>query len=357
MQLKRLKMRFFFLFNILTAICYAENVAEFCAIYSKDCNKYDLHLVNEIEITLDSNWVYPDSECCAYSNCEIKWNYSLSLKSPRKTPSLINGDWFRSPRGPLSNFHVCFHCDSCKERKPVPLLETKVSPLFQHSQLYENACKELKKYYGTEFLGKWSAQLSTANIGFEKEFTAKIVGECEKPQLLAEYCIDDNYVLHKTKDVSYLSQKHLLDSFEIESNGKYEYEKIMSINLNEFGVHKVMSYKERNNCEEKHVLWGGIRLPIPTKIDLKKFLNKKTNIETLYMKELTERWDVKYVSNNRTIKDFDEYKIRVIGKCTTNSMIPEESPIDYSQHWKRKRYGQDTCQAYQKNVFTSKNDL
>ena len=57
------------------------------------------------------------------------------------------------------------------------------------------------------------------------------------------------------------------------------------------------------------------------------------------------------------IKDFDEYKIRVIGKCTTNSMIPEESPIDYSQHWKRKRYGQDTCQAYQKNVFTSKNDL
>lgn len=331
--------------------CYAENVAEFCAIFSKDCNKYDLHLINEVEIKPDSNWTYPDSMCCTYPSCEIKWNYSLSLKSPRKTPSLINGDWFRSPRGSLSSFHVCFHCDSCEERRPVPLLEMNVSPFFQHSQLYENACKELKKYYGTEFLGKWSALLNTANIGFEKDFIAKIVGECEKPQLLAEYCIDDKYILHKTKDISYLSQKHLLDSFEIESNGKYEYEKIMTIDLNEFGTHKVMTYIERNNCEEKHVLWGGIRLPVPSQIELKHFLKKEIPIEMFYTKEFTERWDVNYISNSGMVKDFDEYKIRIIGKCTGVSIVPEESPAKYSQHWERKRYGQDSCQVYQKKYL------
>jgi hypothetical protein len=48
------------------------------------------------------------------------------------------------------------------------------------------------------------------------------------------------------------------------------------------------------------------------------------------MKEFTERWDIKYVSNNKIVKDFDEYKIRVIGKCNNNSIIPEESPMDYS---------------------------
>ena len=345
----------FLLFNILATICYAENVAEFCATFSKDCNKYDLHLVNEVEITSDSNLAYPDSACCPYPNCEIKWNYTISLQSPRKTPSIIKGDWFRSPRGLLSSFHICFHCDSCEVRRPVPLLEMKLNPLFQHSQLYENACKELKKYYGAEFLGKWNAQLKTTNISFEKKFTAKIVGECEKPQLLAEYCIDDNYTLHKTRIISYLSQKHLLDSFELESNGKYEYEKIMSIDLQEFGVHKIMSYNEQNNCKAKHVLWGGIRLPIPTKIDLKHFLDNKTTIRKLYMKEFTERWDIKYVSNNKIVKDFDEYKIRVIGKCNNNSIIPEESPMDYSQHWERKRYGQDSCQVYQKKYIYKQN--
>ena len=75
------------------------------------------------------------------------------------------------------------------------------------------------------------------------------------------------------------------------------------------------------------------------------------------MKEFTERWDVKYVSSNKTVKDFDEYKIRVIGKCNSNSIILEENPMEYSQHWERKRYEQDSCQVYQKNIFTNKSDL
>jgi hypothetical protein len=222
---------------------------------------------------------------------------------------------------------------------------------FQHSQLYENACKNLKKYYGIEFSGKWKIQLNVSNIAFEKDIKAKIVGECEKPLLIAEYCIDDEFTLRKTRPLSYLPQKRLLDSFEIETKGKYEYEKTMILDLQEFGKHKVMTYGEKNVCAENHILWGGIRLPIPNKIELKQFVDNSISIDSLYKKDFVEKWEVKYISRKKVFLDFDEYKIRIIGKCKPEQTTTEETPIDYSQHWKRKVYKQDSCQIYWKKTF------
>lgn len=342
-------MKFFLkIFLLMAFTCYASEVAVFCVTFSKDCNKYYLHLVRDFDIQLDSNLVYPDSVCCAYKNCSIEWKSSISLQSPRKIPSVINGDWFRSPRGILSSFHVCSHCDSCEERRQVPLLEMGIDPLFQHSQLYENACSDLKEYYGTEFSGKWKAQLNVANVAFEKNFKAKIIGECEKPLLLAEYCIDDDFVLRKTKTLSYLPQKHLLDSFEIEIKGKYEYEKTMSLDLFGFGGHSIVTYGEKNICEKKHVLWGGIRLPIPNKIDIMQLVDDSISIDFFYAKEFVEKWDIKYIFNKKVITDFDEYKIRITGKCETSQVIEDETPLDYSQYWEKELYSQDSCQIYWK---------
>lgn len=343
-------MKLFYILSFLSIACFAEDVAEFCVTFSKDCNKYNLHLINEIDIKRDSSWVYPDSVCCAYSNCEVEWNTFISLQSPRRTPFVLSGDWFRSPRGYLSSFHICAHCDSCEERRQVPALDMRFGQSFQHSQLYENACKDLKEYYGVEFAGKWKKQLNVSNIAFEKEIRAKIVGECEKPLLLAEYCIDDEFTLRKTRTLSYLPQKHLLDSFELETKGKYVYEKTMILDLQEFGKHKVMTYGEQNVCEKKHILWGGIRLPIPNKIELKRFVNNSVKIDSLYKKIFVEKWEVKYATHKKVFLDSDEYKIRIIGKCDSEQTSTEETPVDYSQHWERKLYKQDSCQIYWKKL-------
>ena len=106
-------MKYFYAILFFIVLSYAENIAEFCVTFSKDCNKYNLHLINKIVIEPDTNWIYPDSVCCGYTNCEVRWNSSFSLQSPRRTPAVVNGDWYRSPRGYLSGFHICHHCDSC----------------------------------------------------------------------------------------------------------------------------------------------------------------------------------------------------------------------------------------------------
>lgn len=339
-------MKYFYAILFFIVLSYAENIAEFCVTFSKDCNKYNLHLINKIVIEPDTNWIYPDSVCCGYTNCEVRWNSSFSLQSPRRTPAVVNGDWYRSPRGYLSGFHICPHCDSCEVKLQTPLLKTELDPSFRQTQIFENACRDLNKFYGKDFLGLWETNLSNTNIAYKKGFKAKIIGACEMPLLLAEYCIDDDFVLHKTKILSYLPQKHLLDSFELEINGKYEYEKNMSLDLDSLGIYNIMTYGERNICSKEHVLWGGIRLPIPNKINLKLLTDKFTRIDSFYPRNFKVKWNIEYKTSKENITDFDEYTIRVNDKCSTIPKNEEETPLDYSQHWEREIYKQDSCQVY-----------
>lgn len=103
--------------------------------------------------------------------------------------------------------------------------------------------------------------------------------------------------------------------------------------------------------KKNHILWGGIRLPIPNKIELKQFIDNSISIDSLYKKEFVEKWEVKYTSQKKVFLDFDEYKIRITEKCKSRQNNTDETPIDYSQHWERKRYKQDSCQVYWKKIF------
>ena len=272
------------------------SIAEFCAEFNKDSNEYSLHLVKNLNLEPESNWVFPDSVICNVYNGEPIWEIEYSLDAPYDSDSsAFIGGCVALDATPSSNT-LCL--------KP-KIVKVNLNPINRDVlQIHKyNAKETLKSYYGKRFNGHWKAQLRGTGFTYEKSFEAVIVGPCSKKGIVAEYCINEKHHLVLDKELDYIPRYIFASASECHfCNNKYKETITTGIDYGSgnFTPIEEMLYR---SCED-YMFYENVRLP--------QNIKKK---KSLYGKVLPVRINAEIQSDSTHRKDHYDFKIRISGPC------------------------------------------
>lgn len=314
-------MKVFFAMFLLLASAYAqEPMAEYCAVFIGE-NSYELHLTKDIEIPCDSSWKIPDS----LSANVLKWSYSYFLEAPEIyekrcaccDDSGENCLCFRL-RGGGDGVYSCVHCETFMRKVP-PLsryVGMEHDPL--HSMRFEmiHAKDSLPGFYGKAFDGNWSASLSSSNIQLSAKFRAKIVGECEGPFTVAEYCLSSKGELLRVNVLDYITPVSFFDKAVESCEGGFESVKNLAVDFEEFGMFTMGPYVEWQKGKGVFLADSVVKVAIPQSLPVGKFLGDKEKLEN---RTFLAKWDAALTCNSRKIEREVKFKIRVAEKCPESS--------------------------------------
>lgn len=280
----------------LVALCHSEGIAEFCADFDKDPNVYSLHLIKNLNLDPDSNWVFPDTITCTTDMEGPVWNTEYSLDAPYDLDSsdIMGGCATFSPT--LTRDTLCI--------KP-RLVKVDLDPANRDVlQIHKyNAKETLKSHYGKKIAGRWKAQLAGTSYIYEKIFKAVIVGPCSKKRIVAEYCVDEFHRLVLEKELDYIPRYIFASASECHfCNNKYNETITTGIDYGNgnFAPIEKMLYK---SCED-YMFYESFRLPQNLKKE-----------KSLYGKVLAVRINAEIQSGESHRKDYYDFKIRISGPC------------------------------------------
>jgi hypothetical protein len=282
---------------VITGECSVNsNIAEFCAEFNKDSNEYSLHLVKNLNLEPESNWVFPDSVICNVYNGEPIWEIEYSLDAPYDSDSsAFIGGCVALEATPSSN-------TLCLKPKIVKVNLNPINRDVLHIHKYR-AKETLKSYYGKSFKGHWKAQLGGTGFTYEKSFEATIVGPCSKKEIVAEYCIDENHRLVLDKELDYIPRYIFAPATECHvCSENYKETTTTSVDYGngKFTPVERVLYK---SCED-YVLYEYFRLPQNLKKE-----------RFLYGKVLPVRINAEIQSGELRRKGYYDFRIRVNGPC------------------------------------------
>lgn len=296
--LQKISIRFFlriYLF-FLVIPCYSKGLAEFCAEFNKDSNEYSLHLVKNLNLEPESNWVFPDSVICNVYNGEPIWEIEYSLDAPYDSDSsAFIGGCVALDATPSSN-------TLCLKPKIVKVNLNPINRDVLHIHKYRSK-ETLKSYYGKSFKGHWKAQLEGTDFTYEKSFEAMIVGPCSKKQIVAEYCIDENHRLVLDKELDYIPRYIFASASDCHvCNENYKETTTTSV---DYGTGRFIPVEGvlYKSCED-YVLYEYFLLPQNLKRE-----------KSLYGKVLPVRINAEIQSGESRRKDYYDFNIRVNGPC------------------------------------------
>ncbi len=308
-------MKLFTALLLFVASAYSQDpVAEYCAVFVGE-NAYELHLTKDIEIPYDSSWKIPDSLVSSV----LKWDYRYSLNAPEIyekrcaccDDSGENCLCFRF-RGGGGGVYSCVHCETIMRK--VPPLSRYVG--MEHDPLYSmrfemiHAKDSLPGFYGKIFDGNWSASLSS--IQLSAKFRAKIVGECEGPFTVAEYCLSSKGELLRANVLDYITPVSFFDKAVEACDGGFESVKNLAVDFEEFGVFSMGPYVERQKGKGVFLADSVVKVAIPQSLPAGKFLNDKEKLEN---RSFLAKWDAALTCNSRKLEREVKFKIRVAEKC------------------------------------------
>ena len=281
---------------VITGECFVNsNIAEFCADFDKDSNEYSLHLVKNLNLDPDSNWVFPDSVVCAANTEGPIWDTEYSLDAPYDPDTSFIGRCVALGVS-LSKDTICIKPRIAK----VNLDPTNRDVLHNHKY---RAKETLKSYYGKRFNGHWKAQFRGTGFTYEKSFEAVIVGPCSKKGIVAEYCINEYHNLVLEKELDYIPRYIFASASECDFCNK-NYKETITTGV-DYGDGKFTLVEEllQKSCED-YVLYEYFRLPQNIKKE-----------KSLYGKVLPVRINAEIQSDESHRKDYYDFKIRVKGPC------------------------------------------
>lgn len=311
-------MKFFSALFLLIAFAYPQDpVAEYCAVFIGE-KAYELHLAKDIEIPYDSSWKIPDSLLASV----LKWDYRYSLNAPEIyekrcaccDDSGKNCLCFRLKGGGCDGVYSCVHCETIMRK--VPPLSRYVG--MEHDPLSSmrfgmiHAKDSLPGFYGKIFDGNWYASLSSSNIQLSAKFRAKIVGECEGPFTVAEYCLSSKGELLRANVLDYITPVSFFDKAVEACEGGFESVKNLAVDFEEFGMFTMGPYVERQKGKGVFLADSVVKVAIPQSLPVGKFLNDKEKLEN---RTFLAKWDAVLTCNSRKIKREVKFKIRVAEKC------------------------------------------
>lgn len=290
----RIILRIYLFFLVIP--CYSKGLAEFCAEFNKDSNEYSLHLVKNLNMDPDSNWVFPDSVNCSNNMDGPIWNTEYSLDAPYDSDSSdFIGGCVALDATPSSN-------TLCLKPKIVKVNLNPINRDVLHIHKYR-AKETLKPYYGKSFKGHWKAQLGGTGFTYEKSFEATIVGPCSKKQIVAEYCIDEKHHLVLDKELDYIPRYIFASASDCHvCNENYKETTTTSV---DYGTGRFIPVEGvlYKSCED-YVLYEYFLLPQNLKKE-----------RALYGKVLPVRINAEIQSGESRRKDYYDFNIRVNGPC------------------------------------------
>lgn len=290
----RFSLRIYLFFLVIP--CYSKGLAEFCAEFNKDSNEYSLHLVKNLNLEPESNWVFPDSVICNVYNGEPIWEIEYSLDAPYDSDSSdFIGGCVALDATPSSN-------TLCLKPKIVKVNLNPINRDVLHIHKYR-AKETLKPYYGKSFKGHWKAQLGGTGFTYEKSFEATIVGPCSKKQIVAEYCIDEKHHLVLDKELDYIPRYIFASASDCHvCNENYKETTTTSV---DYGTGRFIPVEGvlYKSCED-YVLYEYFLLPQNLKRE-----------KSLYGKVLPVRINAEIQSGESRRKDYYDFNIRVNGSC------------------------------------------
>lgn len=246
-----------------------ENVVDLCANFSEKSDEYQLSLLmDNVSLVPNPLWVYPDKVNC-YSTvpCYSKWVSSFSIDIPHegdvvqhyRHPEMI-GMRYRSSTHESQIFPI----DTSLKLNPMQfeMLEIKLS----------NARDSLPLYYGRLLEGVWSAkQAYDASIHYERPFFVRIVGECDNPPIVANYCLSENLpVLYEIEIKRVYPLKRLFSEQVRMCSGSYRLKKTLCLKSPD-GEKEVLSFEELGEVGNRYVVGSKILLPEPKWINVENF--------------------------------------------------------------------------------------
>lgn len=282
---------------IFASACHGNGIAEFCAQFNKDSNEYSLHLVKNLNLKPDSNWVFPDSVLCDVYNGEPIWEIEYSLNVPHDSSEVeLFGGCVALDATPSSN-------TLCLKPKVVIINLNPVDRDVLHIHK-KNAEETLSFYYGKKFKGYWSARLSGTSYVYGKQFEAVITGPCNmKKKIIADYCVDQFHRLVLEQEYDYIPRYIFAPATECHFCNKNYREKIsasIAFKKSKFTPIEEMLYK---SCEDYSLKES---FPLPQSIKKEK---------SLYGKTFLMRIEAEIQSDNTHRKDYYDVNVRVSGPC------------------------------------------
>ena len=269
-----------------------EGAAEFCAEFNKDSNEYSLHLVKNLNMDPDSNWVFPDSVNCSNNMDGPIWNTEYSLNAPHDSSEVeLLGGCVALDATPSSD-------SLCIKPKIVKVNLNPINRDVLHIHKYR-AKETLKPYYGKSFKGHWKAQPGGTGFTYEKSFEATIVGPCSKKEIVAEYCIDENHRLVLDKELDYIPRYIFAPASECHFCNKKYRENISTSIAFKKGVFTPIEEMLYKSCED-YSLKESLRLPQNLKKE-----------RALYGKVLPVRINAEIQSGESRRKDYYDFKIKI----------------------------------------------
>ncbi len=294
-------MKIFIAMFLLVVSAYSQDpVAEYCAVFIGE-NAYELHL------TLSAN--------------VLKWSYSYSLEALEiyEKRCACCGDsgenclCFSLKSGGVGDYS-CVHCETLMRKVP-PLsryVGMEHDPLSSMRFEMIHAKDSLPGFYGKVFNGNWSASLSSSNILLSAKFRAKIVGECEGPFTVAEYCLSSKGELLRVNVLDYITPVSFFDKKMEGCKGGFESVKNLAVDFEEFGMLAMGPYVERQKGKGVFLVDSVVKVAIPQSLPVEKFLKDKENWEN---RTFLAKWDAVLTCNSRKIEREVVFKIQVAEKC------------------------------------------
>lgn len=342
--------------KLLTSVCLAEDeissVAEFCATFTDNKNEYQLHLIKNISIPPDLRWIYPDTVRCDHCNCRAYWESSFEIEAPYDVSCGLSG----LLGGGGGGVATCCDCPCRKESAVRPITRIRLDPTDSDGLVYTfvNARENLKRYYGKKFRGSWKTRLNETSIRFDQEFDALLVGECDKPFLIAEYCVSQKDSLHlrKTRELGFFPKTLFPLKDKTVCAGGYKVQRTMELNFSGYGNKTMGPYTESEVCGRNDPIETSAEFPIPQYIGLDGVATKLQKQEMLYGKDFSAKWTVELECNSKSVNREIDFFIHVRGACTQEEGWSGRPDFDmrYFQLYKHGSYFMDSCIVHNPSI-------
>ena len=342
--------------TLLTSVCFAEDeissVAEFCATFTDNKNEYQLHLIKNISIPPNPRWIYPDTVRCGHCRCRAYWESSFEIEAPYDIFCNLSG----LLGGGGGGVSTCCGCPCRKESAVTPITRIRLDPTDSDGLVYTfvNARENLKRYYGKKFRGSWETRLHETSIRFDQEFDALLVGECDKPFLIAEYCVSqkDSLHLYKTRELGFFPKTLFPLKDEIVCVGGYKVQKTLELHFSGYGNKTMGPYTESEVCGRNDTIETSAEFPIPEYIGLNRVATKSQKQEILYGKDFPAKWTAKLECNSKSLKREINFFIRVRDACTKEEeewLVDPDLDMRFFQLYKNSDDSENSCIVHGKD--------
>lgn len=327
----------------LYAFAASPRVAEYCAEIVDD-STYRPLLIKDLDEPI-KDWIYPDSIPCEHTPCRARWETESKVFFPYDIECRDDGSLVGLLGGGGGGLAFCTHCP----KRPIKLQRIEKIKLYGSKDMngccrswqkdefsrrtfhLRNARETLKTFYGMTFWGKWSGEWETNGNAdlppMERDFPAKLVGECNDTIPAVEYCVSGgkNVELHLVDYYDVLPRlffndgnsenddEENEDANKMICEGAMRVEKTYEMDFGKYGKRTLAHFVEQDTCHLTNIIATEVYMPIP------KFISadvlKGIPAKSLYGKRIPISSKNILNCNFDTVERNAQFYARIGGKC------------------------------------------